>query len=159
MSDEEPRWRQDFPIGWDNDHYVTRRELAKFLTLGSALLALATGVVARVARRVAVMYLGAIVEEGPADAVVARPLHPYTAALVAAAAGRTGERAPGASPASAPDPPGCPYRLRCPVARPRCRTDLPALEAAESGRSVACFFPGEANDMKGFSETFHRPHA
>ena len=117
-------------------------------------------VVARVSRRVAVMYLGAIVEEGPADAVVARPLHPYTAALVAAAGGRTGERAAGGSPASALDPPsGCPYHPRCPVARPRCRTDLPALETAEAGRSVACFFPGEANDMKGFSETFHRPHA
>jgi len=51
MSDDEPRWRQDFPIGWDSDHYVTRRELAKFLTLGSALLALANGVIALVARR------------------------------------------------------------------------------------------------------------
>lgn len=48
---DEPRWRQDFPIGWENDHYVTRRELAKFLTLGSALLALATGMLALVARR------------------------------------------------------------------------------------------------------------
>ncbi len=51
MSDDEPRWRQDFPIGWDSDHYVTRRELAKFLALGSALLAVATGLVALVARR------------------------------------------------------------------------------------------------------------
>lgn len=51
MSDDEPRWRQDFPIGWESDHYVTRRELAKFLTLGSALLALANGVIALVARR------------------------------------------------------------------------------------------------------------
>jgi oligopeptide/dipeptide ABC transporter ATP-binding protein len=119
-------------------------------------------VVARMARRVAVMYLGAIVEEGPIDAVVARPLHPYTAALVAAAGGETGggELARGGAPASALDPPsGCPYHPRCPVARPRCRTDLPALEAAEAERSVACFFPGEAGDMKGFSETFHRPHA
>lgn len=44
--DETPRWRQDFPIRWDDDHYVTRRELAKFLTLGSALLVGATGAVA-----------------------------------------------------------------------------------------------------------------
>ena len=51
MSDDEPRWRQDFPIGWDNDHYITRRELAKFLTLGSALLAFANGIIALVARR------------------------------------------------------------------------------------------------------------
>lgn len=51
MSDDEPRWRQDFPIGWESDHYVTRRELAKFLTLGSALLAFANGIVALVGRR------------------------------------------------------------------------------------------------------------
>ena len=40
-----PRWRLDFPIRWDDDNYVTRRELAKFLTLGSALLVAATGAV------------------------------------------------------------------------------------------------------------------
>jgi nitrite reductase/ring-hydroxylating ferredoxin subunit len=39
MADERPRWREDFPVRWDDDHYVTRRELAKFLTLGSGLLA------------------------------------------------------------------------------------------------------------------------
>jgi nitrite reductase/ring-hydroxylating ferredoxin subunit len=40
------RWREDFPIQWENDHYVTRRELTKFLTLGSALLVGANGVIA-----------------------------------------------------------------------------------------------------------------
>jgi Rieske Fe-S protein len=44
--DKTPRWRLDFPIRWDDDHYVTRRELAKFLTLGSAVLVGATGAVA-----------------------------------------------------------------------------------------------------------------
>lgn len=38
MADERPRWRDDFPVRWDDDHYMTRRELAKFLTLGSGLL-------------------------------------------------------------------------------------------------------------------------
>jgi Rieske Fe-S protein len=38
MADERPRWREDFPVRWDDDHYMTRRELAKFLTLGSGLL-------------------------------------------------------------------------------------------------------------------------
>ena len=37
--DDRPRWREDFPVRWDEDHYMTRRELAKFLTLGSGLLA------------------------------------------------------------------------------------------------------------------------
>ena len=40
------RWRDDFPVRWDDDHYLTRRELAKFLTLGSALLTAATGALA-----------------------------------------------------------------------------------------------------------------
>ena len=39
MADERPRWREDFPVRWDEDNYMTRRELAKFLTLGSGLLA------------------------------------------------------------------------------------------------------------------------
>lgn len=43
---ETPRWRQDFPITWERDHYVTRRDLAKFLALGSALLAAASTVLA-----------------------------------------------------------------------------------------------------------------
>lgn len=38
MAEERPRWREDFPTRWDDDHYMTRRELAKFLTLGSGLL-------------------------------------------------------------------------------------------------------------------------
>lgn len=44
-------WREDFPVRWDEDHYLTRRELAKFLTLGSALLAAANAVAALVGRR------------------------------------------------------------------------------------------------------------
>lgn len=50
MDERGPRWRQDFPIRWENDHYVTRRELAKFLTLGSALLVGANAVLAVVGR-------------------------------------------------------------------------------------------------------------
>lgn len=45
-----PRWREDFPINWERDHYITRRELAKFLTLGSALLAALSSAVALVGR-------------------------------------------------------------------------------------------------------------
>ncbi|HJZ86696.1 MAG TPA: Rieske 2Fe-2S domain-containing protein [Polyangia bacterium] len=50
MSEPRPRWKQDFPIKWENDHYVTRRELAKFLTLGSALLVGASALIALVGR-------------------------------------------------------------------------------------------------------------
>lgn len=56
MSDEAKsieRWREDFPVRWDADHYLTRRELAKFLTLGSALLTGATGALALASRMAA----------------------------------------------------------------------------------------------------------
>ncbi len=52
-----PQWREDFPIGWEDDHYITRRELAKFLTLGSALLVGANTAVAIAGRtRTATAY-------------------------------------------------------------------------------------------------------
>lgn len=46
MTEHEPRWREDFPTDWEPDHYITRRELAKFLTLGSALLSAASAFIA-----------------------------------------------------------------------------------------------------------------
>jgi oligopeptide/dipeptide ABC transporter ATP-binding protein len=106
-------------------------------------------VVARIADRIAVFYLGRIVEEGPAAALTSRPLHPYTAALVAAAPdpdpghARPSVALAGEPPAAAHPPEGCPFHPRCPIARSRCREERPELEGAESGRRVACFFPGE----------------
>lgn len=106
-------------------------------------------VVSRVADRLAVLYLGAIVEDGPADDVAGRPLHPYTAALVAAAtdADPAARRAAGplaGEPASAIDPPsGCAFHPRCPIARPRCAEEAPPLVEAGPGRRAACFYPGE----------------
>jgi oligopeptide/dipeptide ABC transporter ATP-binding protein len=106
-------------------------------------------VVSRLADRIAVLYLGRIVEEGAVRAVVARPLHPYTAALVSAAPDPD-PRAPGRRvrlagdpPSAAEPPPGCPFHPRCPIARPRCREERPELLEVEPGRTVACFFPGE----------------
>jgi oligopeptide/dipeptide ABC transporter ATP-binding protein len=106
-------------------------------------------VVSRVADSLAVFYLGRIVEEGPVAAVTARPLHPYTAALVAAApepdpsARRRRIALAGDPPSAGQAPPGCPFHPRCPIARERCREERPLLEEAEPGRRVACFFPGE----------------
>jgi oligopeptide/dipeptide ABC transporter ATP-binding protein len=106
-------------------------------------------VVSRMADSLAVLYLGRIVEEGPVAALTARPLHPYTAALVAAApepdpSARRHRIALGGDPPSAgAAPPGCPFHPRCPIARERCREERPLLEAVEPGRRVACFFPGE----------------
>jgi oligopeptide transport system ATP-binding protein len=106
-------------------------------------------VVARIADRIGVLYLGRIVEEGPVAEVTAHPLHPYTAALVAAApdpdpaAPRPRVAASGEPPWAGQPPPGCPFHPRCPIARDRCRQERPELAQVSSGRRVACFFPGE----------------
>ncbi len=121
---------------------------------GLALLLISHDLAAveQIAERIVVLYAGRVVESGPARALIARPLHPYTAALIAAVPGET----PGALPrepknaaeAGAPDPAqeavalrGCPYRPRCPHARARCGDEAPDLLEGESGRWVACFYP------------------
>ncbi len=103
------------------------------------------GVVGRIADRIAVMYLGRIVEQGFARAVLRAPAHPYTQALLAAAP-RAGPRAlrekPRGEPPSPFAPPaGCHFHPRCSRAAPRCATDPPVLAEAAPGRSVACHFP------------------
>jgi oligopeptide/dipeptide ABC transporter ATP-binding protein len=81
---------------------------------------------------VAVMYLGRIVEMGPAEAVLSRPLHPYTQALIAAARATEGGRLPPAGLAGEPPSPfdrpgGCAFHPRCPLAMPRCTAELPVV--------------------------------
>ncbi|MEU8822948.1 ABC transporter ATP-binding protein [Streptomyces sp. NPDC048636] len=105
-------------------------------------------VVRYLADRVGVMYLGKLVETGPADAVFGSPLHPYTRGLL-----DTAERPdPAAAPAGAPlggetpsaaDPPsGCRFRTRCPAAQDICaRTEPVESEPTVPGHRVACHFP------------------
>jgi peptide/nickel transport system ATP-binding protein len=106
-------------------------------------------VVSGIADRIAVMYLGRIVEEGPAGELADRPLHPYTVALLSAAphpdpgSPRSRVVLAGDPPSAADSPSGCPFHPRCPIARPRCREEAPALERAAAGHRVACFYPGE----------------
>jgi peptide/nickel transport system ATP-binding protein len=94
-----------------------------------------------VADRIAVMYLGRIVECGPADAITNAPMHPYTRALLAAVPGSSD--APtrlGGEPASPLAPPaGCAFHPRCPDAVPQCEVDEQRLHGgAHSSRLVAC---------------------
>jgi len=104
-------------------------------------------VVRQIANRVAVMYLGAVVELGPADDVLHRPAHPYTAALISAVpepvVGLPDRRTvlTGDVPSPIAPPPGCRFHTRCPIAQARCRTEVPHLHDPGDGRQVACHFP------------------
>jgi oligopeptide/dipeptide ABC transporter ATP-binding protein len=97
-----------------------------------------------VADRIAVMYLGRIVETGPAKATLARPAHPYTRALrdahpVADPAHRHERRLlRGETPNAAELPSGCRFRPRCPEALARCAEVDPELVELGEGRSAAC---------------------
>jgi oligopeptide transport system ATP-binding protein len=105
-------------------------------------------VVRHVSDRVAVMYLGVIVEIGLAKDIYENPRHPYTKALLAAAPRK--RREVQAKPAfiggdipSARNPPsGCRFHTRCPIAQPICSQERPPWRLAGSSRQVACHFPG-----------------
>ena len=109
------------------------------------------GVVAHVSTRIAVMYLGRIVELGPAGPVTEAPLHPYTQALLAAepvalpAALRPAKRLrlQGEVPSPIAPPSGCHFRTRCPYADARCAEETPSLRIVSNERSVACHYVAE----------------
>ncbi len=100
------------------------------------------GVVAEVCDRVAVMHAGQIVEVGAVRTIFARPLHPYTKALVRSIPridrDVTMEPIPGMVPSLLAPPPGCRYADRCPCVLDVCRRDRPALRAATPNHDVAC---------------------
>ncbi|MFT8478824.1 ABC transporter ATP-binding protein [Gluconobacter oxydans] len=101
------------------------------------------GVVAQTCTHVAVVYSGLVVEQGPVAAVMARPLHPYTQALLEAIPPLNGPRPdalptiPGRPPAPDARPEGCVFAPRCRYVRPDCAV-RPALREPEEGRRVAC---------------------
>ncbi len=106
------------------------------------------GVVEHISDRVAIMYLGRIVEQATADQVFARPNHPYTRALLAEmprvdANRRAFATIRGELPSPLRPPPGCHFHPRCPHVMPRCRVEPPALREVAPGQRSACHL----NDM------------
>ena len=100
--------------------------------------------VAHISHRIAVMYLGKIVETAESDALCARPMHPYTKALFAAALPSHPDDPPqeralaGEVPSAMNLPSGCRFHPRCPVAMPQCAEVAPALRARDGAGLVAC---------------------
>ncbi len=118
--------------------------------LGTALLFIShnIGVIGRICDRVGVLYAGTLVEQGAAEAVLGRPVHPYTARLLRClpAAGRRKsdgplESIPGFLPAPGPLPPGCVFAPRCEFADAVCRRDDPPV-VREGAHTALCHHPG-----------------
>ena len=103
------------------------------------------GVVTYMSRRIAVMYLGKIVELAPTADVHRQPLHPYTRALLSAAPSLKGRRADrtrlrGEPPKPSDPPPGCAFHPRCPIAQAICSSQTPDLKEWLPGHFAACHF-------------------
>ena len=101
------------------------------------------GVVRHIAHDVMIMYLGLAVEHGPKERIFARPLHPYTQALLGATPGMGRARKrivpKGELPSPLDPPKGCVFSTRCPYVTDRCRVERPALRPLD-GRLVACHY-------------------
>jgi oligopeptide/dipeptide ABC transporter ATP-binding protein len=117
------------------------QKLRRELQLGLLFITHDLGVVAQVADRVAVMYAGRIVEEGPVADVLARPMHPYTQGLLAASPRLERGKLtpiPGSVPQLTALPPGCAFEPRCALRRSDCSTALPELRKASAQQVARC---------------------
>jgi oligopeptide/dipeptide ABC transporter ATP-binding protein len=122
-------------------------DLKKEFQLTYLFIAHNLDVVRYISDRIAVMYLGKIVEFGPCQEVYRQPLHPYAQALISAApipdplVDRTKrDILPGDLPSPANPPPGCAFHTRCPMAEERCKVEIPDLREIAPGHFSACHF-------------------
>jgi oligopeptide/dipeptide ABC transporter ATP-binding protein len=120
------------------------RDLQRELDLAMLFISHDLAIVEHMTHRVAVMYLGKIVEIGPRRDIFLAPKHPYTQALLSAVpipepgAGRTRIVLKGDVPSPINPPAGCRFHTRCPHAFDRCRTEVPALDPVGAGHLAAC---------------------
>ena len=127
----------------------TFEELQQKLGIAYLFIAHDLLVVQHISRRIAVMYLGKIVEIGPGDDIINNPQHPYTQSLISAIPipdpdiARTRHRIPleGDVPSPLHMPTGCPFRTRCRYATERCAAECPSLQETAPGHSIACWNP------------------
>jgi oligopeptide/dipeptide ABC transporter ATP-binding protein len=130
------------------------RELQQRLNLTYLFIAHDLAVVKHISDRIAVMYLGEIVEEAETEEIFARPIHPYTKALLASIpipiprAKRDRFRLEGDAPTPINPPEGCRFHTRCPIAVEECRREKPPLVEVLPGHRVACFRSQETMDAQ-----------
>ncbi len=122
------------------------QKLRRELGLGLLFITHDLGVVAQVADRVAVLYAGRIIEEGPVKEVLLHPAHPYTRGLLAASPrlerGKL-KPIPGSVPQLTALPPGCSFAPRCDLRRSECSEAVPELRAASNEHSARCVLVGD----------------
>lgn len=122
-------------------------ELTERMDLALTLIAHDLGLVRRLCLRVAVMYLGRIVEEAPTEELFRRPRHPYTAALIRVIPEIDPDRRlpveplPGEPPSPLDLPQGCAFHPRCAYAQDACRADPPPFLRRDAGHAWACILP------------------
>jgi peptide/nickel transport system ATP-binding protein len=123
------------------------RDMQAQLGLAYLIITHNLAVVRHIADQVAVMYLGRLVETGPAAQIFANPAHPYTASLIASEPvpdprqRRADVALTGEIPSILRRPNGCVFHTRCPIAADICRVDTPALRTITQTRSTRCHFP------------------
>lgn len=129
-------------------------QLRRDLNLTMLFISHDLSVVRHVSDRVAIMYLGRLVETGPTEQIFTAPRHPYTRALLDSAPRLAADGAPvqdirpihGELPSPINPPPGCAFHQRCAFAQDRCKNELPLLRSFGEALQAACHFPLETPD-------------